>query len=352
MTLFRCDAAEGSRCKGPVATAGAGSYNLRIMALRDYYDILGVSRTANGDEIKRAYRKLARKYHPDVCKEKDAEKRFKEINEAYEVLSDRDKRAAYDQFGHAGVGMGAGATGSRGGPGVYGPGGAKVHTWSTEGEAFNLEDLFGDLFGGGRSPFGRGRGRVRPQPESGRDVEHHVNLNFEEAIRGTHLRIQLQRPDARGRIQTETIEVKIPPGVTEGSKVRVREKGDPGINGGPAGDLYIVTHIREHAYYRREDNDLYIDLPITVTEAIRGAKVTIPTLDGPTVLTIPPGTSSGQKLRLRGKGAPDPKTGRRGDQYAVIKIVVPKIPPTGVDEALDRLQAACGDPRKDSGWTV
>ncbi len=323
-----------------------------VMAQRDYYDILGVSRKASADEIKKAYRKLARRYHPDVCKEKDAEKKFKEVNEAYEVLSDANKRAAYDQFGHAGVGMGAGATGSRGEPYAYGPGGAKAYTWSSNGGGMpDLEDIFGDLFGGG-GPFGRSRSRARPQPAKGQDTEHHVNLAFEEAIWGTKLRVQIQRPDESGRMTTETIEIKIPPGVSEGSKIRVRGKGQPGSGGGPMGDLYIVTHIKPHLYFRREGNDIYLDLPITVSEAIRGAKITIPTIDGPTILSVPPGTSSGQKLRLKGKGVPQAGGEKRGDQYVVIKIVVPKEHPAKIDPLLEELQAISGDPRKDTGWAI
>jgi curved DNA-binding protein len=221
------------------------------MTQRDYYDILGVSRTATAEEIKRAYRKLARKYHPDVSKEKDTDKKFKEVNEAYEVLSEKDKRAAYDQFGHAGVGMGGQAPGGRPGQGYGGPGGSQAYSWNNAGGGdVDLEDIFGSMFGGGRSPFGR-RGRGRPQPTQGKDVEHHINLTFEEAIWGTKLRIQLQKPDERGRVSSETIEVKIPPGVIEGSHIRVRDKGDPGMAGGPPGDLYIVTHVKDHPYYRR-----------------------------------------------------------------------------------------------------
>ncbi|MFA5864420.1 MAG: DnaJ C-terminal domain-containing protein [Phycisphaerae bacterium] len=321
---------------------------------RDYYDILGVSRKATQDELKRAYRKLARRYHPDVCKEKDAEKKFKEINEAYEILSDKDKRAAYDQFGHAGVGMGDRPAGPRPGPG-YGPGQQRGYTWTPEGGQadFDLEGIFGDLFGG-RSGSGarQRRTRARPEPTSGNDIEHQVNLAFEEAVHGTKLRIQLQKPDEKGRMSSETIEVKIPPGMGEGSRIRVRGKGNPSYDGGPPGDLYIITHINEHPYYRQISGDIYIDLPITVAEAIRGTKVTIPTIDGPTLLTVPPGTSSGQKLRLKGKGAPDLKTGKRGDQYAQIKIIVPKKTPDGIDECLEKLNEATGDPRKNLGWSI
>jgi len=179
-----------------------------------------------------------------------------------------------------------------------------------------------------------------------------VNLSFEEAVWGTRLRLQLQKPDDQGRVATETLEVKIPPGVTEGSRIRVRGKGDPGQNGGQSGDLFIITHVREHPIYRRENSDIYIDLPISVPEAIQGAKVTIPTIDGPTIVGVPAGTSSGQKLRLKEKGAPDPKTGKRGDQYAVIKIVVPKKVTADITDALNKLEQATGDPRKDLGWPV
>jgi curved DNA-binding protein len=246
-----------------------------------------------------------------------------------------------------------GAPGGRPGQG-YGPrpgGGSRANTWNNEtGEVdVDLEDIFGSMFGGRSSPFGR-RGRARPQPMQGKDVEHHINLTFEEAVWGTKLRIQLQRPDERGRISSETIEVKIPPGVVEGSHIRVRGKGDPGMDGAAHGDLHIVTHVKDHPYYRREGGDIYIDLPVTVGEAVRGGKITIPTIDGPTLISVPPGTSSGQKLRLRGKGAPDLKTQKRGDQYVEIKIVVPKKPPEGIDETLDKLDAQTGDPRKDLGW--
>jgi curved DNA-binding protein len=332
------------------------------MPPRDYYDILGVSRGANEKEIKKAYRGLARKYHPDVSKDADAAEKFKEVQEAYDVLSDSSKRAAYDQFGHAGVGMGAGATGSDYDRWAYGPGGARVHTWSNTGRPgepdFDMSGLFEQLFrGGGRSgpQGGRGAGRrAQPaRPTRGKDVEHKVTLAFEQAVWGTTMRIQLQRPNPDGKLQSETIDVKIPAGVTDGSKVRVRGKGDPGVAGGPAGDLHIVVGVTPHAYFRREGNDIYLDAPITIGEAVRGTKITLPTIDGPTVVTVPPGTSSGQKLRLKGKGVPNPKRkDDRGNQYVVIKVIVPKDPPGDIDEALDSLDKACGDPRDSLGWNV
>lgn len=325
------------------------------MAAKDYYDILGVSRRAGDDEIKQAYRQLVRKYHPDVNKGKDTEAKFKELQEAYEVLSDRKKRAAYDQFGHAGVGMGAGAAPNGYGRAAYGPGGAKVHTWSGAdypgAEGIDFGDIFGELFR--KSSFGGRTGtQARRRPARGRDIEHEVTLTFEQAVWGTTMRLQLQQPTAEGTMQTGTIDIKVPPGVAEGTRIRVRGKGEPGPGGRQSGDLYIVTHVKEHPHFKRDGKDIYLDVPITAAEAIRGAKITIPTIDGPTIVAIPAGTSSGQKLRLRGKGAPDAKTKQRGDQYAVIKLIVPKEAPDGIDEALDKLQQACGDPREGMGWAV
>jgi len=318
---------------------------------KDYYDILGLPRNATDEQIKKAYRELVRKYHPDVSKDPNATEKFKEIQEAYQVLSDPKKRAAYDQFGRAGVGMGTGA--SSGPQWHYGPGGQEVYTWtsssSREGMDFDIGDIFSEIFGR-RSPFNKSSRRTRrASPVKGQDAEHHVTLPFEQAVWGTKLRLQIQSPD---KPTPETIEVKIPAGVTEGTKIRVRGKGQPGIAGGMPGDLYIITHIRPHRFFRREGNDIYIDLPITVVEAIKGAKITIPTIDGPALITVPPGTSSGQKLRLKGKGVPNPKTSKRGDQYAIVKIVVPKIKTDGFDECLGKIAKLTEDPRKNLGWNV
>ena len=183
-------------------------------------------------------------------------------------------------------------------------------------------------------------------------MEHTISLEFEEAIWGKKLPLKIHKPDDKGAVHEETIEIKIPAGVTNGSKIRLRGKGDPGISGGPAGDLYIVTKVKNHPYFERVGDDIYLDLPITAAEAIRGVKVTIPTLDGQTILTIPAGTNSGQKLRLKGKGAPNPKNDSRGDQYAKIKIIVPKKLPKEIDEALDEIQSATGDPREELNWAV
>ena len=312
------------------------------MAKRDYYEALGVPRTATADEIKKAHRKLALKYHPDRNKNnKDAEERFKEVQEAYDVLSDSTKRANYDQFGHAGVGAGG-----PNGPDAYeqfrraqagrGGGGGRT-TWRAS-PGVSVEDFdpsqfggdFGDIFDqlfgnrGGQAAggFGRGgtRGRVRPEPARGQDVEHEVTLTFEQAARGTTLPLQI----TRGPGQTETIEVKIPPGVKDGSRIRIKGRGEQ--TGGEPGDLFIITHVLPHPYFRREGLDIYIDLPLSVYEALLGTKVQVPTLDGPVTLTVPAGASSHSRLRIKGRGVE--RGNERGDEYAVIKIIVPK----GLDE--------------------
>src|SRR5579864_522694 len=283
------------------------------MAKRDYYDILGVAKTASADEIKRAHRKLALKYHPDRNKSnRDAEEKFKEIQEAYDVLSDTSKRANYDQFGHAGVGAGGpggpngadpfeayrraqaargGRTTWRASPGV------SVEDFDTEQMGGDFGDLFEQLFGGNaRGAAGRGsRGRVRPA-QRGQDIEHGVTLTFEQGARGTTLPLQI----TRGPGQVETIEVKIPPGVKDGSRIRIKGRGEQ--TGGEPGDLFIVAHVLPHPYFRREGLDIYLDVPLSLYEALLGAKVNVPTLDGPVTITVPPGTSSGAKLRIKGRG--------------------------------------------------
>jgi curved DNA-binding protein len=298
------------------------------MAKRDYYDILGVSRTASADEIKKAHRRLVRQYHPDANKgDPRAEERFKEIQEAYDVLSDTQKRAAYDQFGHAGPeaaaagvdpfeafrqARGAQAGGRRawaGGPGV-----------SVEdidfGSPSDISELFERMFGNFRAGGQRTAGRARPStPPPSADIEHGVTLSFEQAARGTSLPLQINRD---GRI--ETIDVKIPAGVKDGSRIRVRGQG--GNVGGHRGDLFIITRVAPHPVFRREDLDVHMDLPISLYEALKGAKVEVPTLDGPVTVAIPPGTSSGAKLRIRGRGIE--RAGQRGDQYVIPRIIVPR----------------------------
>ncbi len=288
------------------------------MAKRDCYDVLGVGRDASEGQIKSAYRKLARKYHPDVNKSPDAADKFKEATEAYDVLSDSNKRKVYDQFGHAG--LEASASGRPPGDAyAHGPGGFGFEVVDIFGGAsgfmgMGLEEILGVLRG--RS---RGASRWGPAQQKGRDLEYEITLDFLQAINGATTTVRITRGGDSRHGRMETIEVKIPAGVNDGQRIRVRGKGQSAPGG--SGDLYIVTKIRPHPYFRREGGDIYVDLPVSITEAALGAKVDVPTIDGMTAVKIPPGTASASKLRLKGKGVARPRGGARGDQYVVIKIV-------------------------------
>lgn len=326
------------------------------MADRDLYAVLGVSRTASADEIKRAYRKLAKQHHPDRNKgQPSAEAKFKEVQQAYDVLSDTQKRSVYDQFGTTGP-IPEGFAGG-------GPGGARAYRWSggSGGQVppdFDLSDLLSGMAGGGAASggsifdefLGRRRGKRRSRESAAppvADMEHEVTLDFEQAVRGTTLEMQLQLPGRRSA--NETIQVRIPPGVQDGQRIRVRGKGATAADGS-RGDLFIIPRVRPHRYFRREGNDIYLDLPLTLAEATLGAKVSIPTLDGPTVVTVPPGTASGKKLRLTGRGIQDARSAERGDQYAVIRIVPPPSLSPQQRRLLDELaQTDLGHPR-DELW--
>lgn len=294
----------------------------------DYYKTLDVERSASQDEIRKAYRRLAKKYHPD--RDASAADKFKEVQEAYDVLSDPAKRKQYDQFGHAFRPGSAGSGAPQGQP----------FNWAGSGEGFDPSNPFGgidlgDLLGG----FGRGRARG-PRVRPGADVQADLEIPFEIAARGGKQDLVF-----RG----EELTVKINAGVDTGTVIRLAGQGEPGIGpGAPAGDLHVRLVVKPHRYFRREGKNLLLDLPLTITEATLGAKVDVPTLDETQVtLTIPPGTSSGSKLRLRGKGIPDLQTGERGDQFAVIKIVVPPKPNDKVRKLLEELkEAAQQDPRK------
>lgn len=321
------------------------------MAKRDYYEVLGLDRSASTEEIKKAYRKLARKYHPDLNPgDATAEEKFKEVSEAHEFLTNAEKRKMYDQFGHAGFDRGMGGAG----PGHGGFGnwtrysrtggdfdGFDFNTF-TDGNGFgSFSDIFSELFGGG----GQRRSYAR-RPRKGEDVHYTMEIDFTAAIKGTTATISIKTE--RGN---EHLNVTIPPGVNNGSKVRLKGKGHPGINSGPQGDLFIITKIKPHPYFKREGDDIHVDVPITITEAALGARVTIPTVDGPTRLTIPQGIQGGQKLRLKSKGAPHLKGPGRGDMYAVIKIVVPKVMSDGGKQLLkDFAGENPYDPRAGLGW--
>lgn len=287
------------------------------MAKRDYYEVLGIARTASADEIKRAHRKLARTLHPDVNKDPGAPAKFAEVQEAYDVLSDVDKRKKYDQFGHAAAGVGGGGAEDMYEQFRRAQGGAGVRPEDFQGGDFGGQfgDVFDQLFGG-RGPFGRAGGRKRhPEQTKGTDIEHPVTLTFEQAARGTSLPLRLNLGHS-----VETIDVKVPAGVKDGSRVRVRGKGDR--SGGQPGDLFIVVSVTPHQFYKRSGLDVNLDVPLSLYEAMLGTRVTVPTLDGPVTLTIPPGTGSGAKLRIKGRGI---KRGHDvGDQFCVVKIVLPK----------------------------
>jgi len=275
------------------------------MAKKDFYKVLGVGRDASAEEIKKAYRGLARQYHPDLHPgDKDMEKKFKEINEAYSVLSDAKKKEDYDLTGRVSSGQGAqGGWPPGGGMGDFGgfdpgPGGAG-----------GFEDIFGEIFGRG----GRRRG-----PRRGEDLEYRLNLDFLQAVRGAEIKVTVSR-----RKGPEKITIKIPAGISDGARVRVAGKGHEGYDGGPSGNLFIITSVGSHPYFKRKGNDIYINVPVSIREALLGAEIEVPTIAGTSRIKIPPCTQGGCKLRLRGKGVAT-RRGAHGNQYCVINITLPK----------------------------
>ena len=359
------------------------------MAKRDYYEILGVSRDASVEDIKKAYRALALKYHPDrnPDNKEEAEARFKEASEAYQVLSDPEKRSQYDRFGHAAFENGQGFGGFDFGAGF----GAGASIFEDV-----LGDLFGDFFGGGRRG-GRHRG-VR-----GDDLRYDLEIDFEDAVRGTEKQISIPRtltcsacggsgckagtqpetcPACRGSGQVRfqqglfqiaktcgqcngsgrvirtpcptcrgsgvsremrSIKVKIPAGVDDGSRLKLRGEGESGYRGGPTGDLYVVVHVRPHEIFSREGNHIICEMPISMVQAALGAKVDVPTLDGIVKMTIPPGTQTGKLFRLKGKGVPDLRSGRRGDEIVRIIVETPRNLSRRQKELLEEFEAAGED---------
>jgi molecular chaperone DnaJ len=334
---------------------------------RDYYEVLGVSKGATQDEIKKAYRKLSKKYHPDINKEADAEEKFKEVKEAYEVLSDDQKRAHYDQFGHTDPNQGFGGFGGGGDFGGFG----------------GFEDIFSTFFGGG----GGGRRRDPNAPRQGADLQYTMTLTFEDAVFGKETEIEIPREEncetcngtgakkgtkpetcshchGTGQLNTEQntpfgrivnrrvchycngtgkeikhkcstcggtgrvkkrrkIAVKIPAGIDDGQQLRVSGQGEPGINGGPAGDLYVVFHIQPHEFFERDGDDVYCEIPITFAQAALGDELEVPTLHGKVKLKVPAGTQTGTKFRLRGKGIPNVRGRGTGDQHIIVKVITP-----------------------------
>ena len=296
------------------------------MPERDYYEVLGVARDATPEAIKKAYRALARKHHPDVNPgDKSAEAKFKELQQAYDVLADQEKRARYDRYGHAAF-EGMAAAGPR----------TSATEWASRyGEpgfdSVDLSDLLGSFGGahagehaGGPSIFedlmGRVRGGRSGRHRAGRTLEATLTIPFLTAVRGGETTIEVDR----GAGKHESLVVKIPPGIDTGAKLRLKGQGEPGTKGTPAGDLTIVVNVEPHRYFKREGRNLQVEVPITVSEALLGSRIDVPALDGTKSLTIPPGSSSGLKLRLKGQGIPAAAGKPEGDLFIVLKVVVPK----------------------------
>lgn len=370
---------------------------------QDYYQVLGVKRGASAADIRKAYRRLARKHHPDVNPgDKSAEEKFKQIQQAYDVLSDPKKRKIYDQYGFYSDQFKPGA---RPPPGYEGFdfGGFDFSDLGGRGRGTSFRDIFSDFFSG--FGFGGEPGERPSEPQRGHDLEYRVEVGFWEAIRGGVKKISISRleacsacrgsgaaggpqscaacggsgrvqqqsgrmrftlPCARchgsGRVRTicrqcsgegrvqrlETIDMRLPAGVSDGTRLRVPGKGNAGINGGAAGDLYIIVHVRPHEYFERRGDDIYTVVPVSVSEAALGAKVEVPTIDGRSVLRVPAGTQSGQRFRLREKGVQSARSGRRGDHYVEVRIVLPKVMDERQKEMLrDFSKLTREDPRAD-----
>jgi len=267
---------------------------------KDYYKTLGVPKNASADDIKKAYRKLARQHHPDVNKKPEAERRFKEINEANEVLSDPEKRKRYDTIGPDWERYAQGMGGQPGGNFHY------VYTGP------------GDPFGDAEAGFGRARSRTRARARPGEDVEAEVDVTLPEAYKGSEKIVQVSRSGEGPKRLT----VKIPPGVRDGQRIRLARQGGAGANGGPPGDAYLRVRVKPHPVFTRDGDDLRIELPVALHEALLGGEVTVPTLKGKVSLRIPPETQNGRTIRLAGQGMPRPNGGH-GDLYATLKVVLP-----------------------------
>lgn len=308
--------------------------------MRDPYDVLGVPKKASDAEIKKAFRALAKKHHPDKhANDPAAVKRFQEINNAYELLGDKEKRAQYDrgeidangQPKGFGAGFNPGAGGFRRGGFRHGPGGAREFRFDFGNGDVHMEDILGDIFGSmGATP----RGRARAQPSRGQDTQLQTTVSFQEAALGGARRISM--PDGR------ELEVKIPAGLKDGQTIRLRGQGAPGDRGGATGDLLITVGVAPHPYLSRDGDDIRMDLPITLKEAVEGAKVEVPTLSGHVALTVPPNSNTGGVLRLKGKGVQAP--GHAGDLYVRLLVTLPEHGDTELESFVKRWKAAY-DPR-------
>jgi len=335
------------RCAVYPATVRAGTREhwLQSMEFKDYYKILGVDADADDKAIKAAYRKLARKYHPDVSSEGDAEERFKEVSEAYEVLRDKEKRAEYDtlrQYGGAGT--------------FRPPPGWQAGDFQSTGGEFQggFSDFFEEIFGQAR--HGSQQGFSRQQfTHRGEDVELVLGVFLEEALKGESRTISFEVPafDDQGRLrrQTRTLKVKIPAGVVEGERIRLKGQGAPGIGDAPAGDLYLVIRFAEHPLFVVEGADLSLTVPVSPWEAALGCKLDIPTLEGSVSMTVPADSQNGRRLRLKGKGLGRP--GQRGDLYVILRVTLPDKSGAREQELWRQLaQAAEFNPRRNWGRTA
>jgi curved DNA-binding protein len=329
------------------------------MEYRDYYETLNVPRSASADEVKKAYRRLARKYHPDVSKESDAEEKFKQVQEAYEVLKDPEKRAAYDQLGSNWKAGQEFRPPPDFGGGFEFRGGPRGQQGGAEFESFS--DFFSSLFGGGSpftgggaSPFGDGAnaygggaGRGRRAARKGRDHHARIDIDLEEAFNGGSRTVELQRPeladDGTLQLRKHTVKVNIPAGIADGQQLRLAGQGEGSTTGGASGDLFLEVHIRPHKLFQLDGRNVTVTLPVAPWEAALGATVQVPTLGGPVEMRVPAGAQSGQKLRLRGRGLPGSAP---GDEYVQLKVVLPSADTPKAKELYETMQRELSfDPR-------
>ena len=399
---------EGHDVSCPYEFAAKTGESMPTTSKSDYYELLGVARKASAKDIRTAFRKLARKYHPDLNPgDKSSEEKFKQLQEAYDVLSDTKKRQIYDQYGFYSDNIPPGGPGT--GPGTHGAGPDVNFDFGgfdfaggsgSERGGSNFRDLFSQFFSGGR-----GRAGMEPEHEPGGDLEYQIEIDFGDAVRGAVKKLSVTRMDAcgtchgtgavgspqtctacggtgtiqqaagkirfnvpctrcggtgklhttcktcggGGRVRrTESIDVRIPAGVANGGRVRVPGKGNAGTMGAPAGDLYLRVVVKPHEFFERRGDDLYTKIPVTVAEATLGGKIEVPTMDGRSIVRIPPGTNSGKTLRLKEKGVPSARNGARGDQYVEIQVVVPQPTDERVRNLMKELESiAPDDPRKD-----